>query len=183
MASLIPAGLSVIGGLLSSSSKGKEAQQIQESAAEANRRLEPFVAGGAGAEGTITNALSGGSQAFEQFKQSSGFQSQLREGSRAITGNAAARGLLNSGATLKRLNKFGQDLSEQGFSNFIGQLQTQASRGATAAAGVAGREGAAGVAAAGARSEGAAGFQSGIGQAGKILQPVVTNALGSLFGG
>lgn len=60
--------------------------------------------------------------AYQNFLKSSGFQNMLDTGSKAITGNAAAKGLLNSGSTLKRLTQFGQDLGQQSFSNYLNQL-------------------------------------------------------------
>src|SRR5690606_17284362 len=41
---------------------------------------------------------------------------------KAITGNAAAKGLLNSGSTAKALTTFGQNLGKQSFNDYLGQL-------------------------------------------------------------
>lgn len=51
-----------------------------------------------------------GKAALDNFLDSTGFKFLMDSGSKAITGNAAARGLLNSGFTGKRLTQFGQDL-------------------------------------------------------------------------
>lgn len=65
--------------------------------------------------------------AFQNYLGSSGYKAQLDAGSSAITDNAAASGLLNSGSTLKSLTQYGQQLGssyfQQFFSNLMGLLQ------------------------------------------------------------
>jgi hypothetical protein len=51
--------------------------------------------------------------AFDRFRNTPGYQFGLTEGNRAVEASAAARGGLNSGATLKALTKFGRDYSDQ----------------------------------------------------------------------
>lgn len=168
MASLIPAGLQIVGGLLNKSSKGKEAAGVLAAGAEANAQLQPFTAPGAEANQTILNALSGGAgaeDAFAQFQKSTGFQSQLSAGSAAIVGNQATRGLLNSGSTLKRQTKFGQDLAQGGFQNFLANLSGVANRGASTATAAADITRLTGTEAARTRSAGSEALQTGIGAA------------------
>ncbi len=168
MAALIPAGIAIVGGILSQRAKGKEARALAESGAASRAQLEPFISPGVEASQTISNALSGGPgalDAFRQFQQSTGFQEELRAGSEAIVGQQATRGLLQSGATLKRQTKFGQDLARGGFTNFLSNLQQQAGRGAAAAgagAGISERTGAESARTAGA---GSGALLEGIGQA------------------
>lgn len=79
----------------------------------------------------------GTKNAFQNYLNSTGYQFQLGQGSQAITGNAAARGTLNSGATAKALTQFGQNIGSSYFNNYLNQLgglNTQ--QGNTAAAGV-----------------------------------------------
>lgn len=67
--------------------------------------------------------LGGGDPAaFQKYLDSSGYKFTLDSGSKAITGNAASRGLLNSGSTLKALTQFGQDLASTKMDNYLGQL-------------------------------------------------------------
>lgn len=172
MAALIPAGLSIVGGLLSKSSKNKEAAGIEAAGAASRAQLEPFVSAGADATGTISNALSGGpgaADAFKQFQNSTGFQSQLSSGIEGIVGNQATKGLLQSGSTLKRQTKFGQDLAQGGFQNFLSNLSGQAGRGVQAAGGAASSAQRTGVAAAQARGQGQEGLISGIGSAAQSI--------------
>lgn len=100
--------------------------------------LQGFANTGAQANQVAAGALglqdpAAANAAFQQFQNSTGFLGQLRAGERAITGSAAARGELGSGATLKRLNQFGQDIGQQSFQGFLGNLNTLAGRGQAAA--------------------------------------------------
>lgn len=47
------------------------------------------------------------------YEADPGYQFRMDEGMKSIQGNAAARGLLNSGATLKELTRYGQDVASQ----------------------------------------------------------------------
>lgn len=172
MGAALGIGASIVGGLLGKSAKNKEAQAIAAAGREGAAQFEPFQTAGAGANQQILDALSGGAgaqNAFQQFQGSTGFQSQLAAGSQAITGNQAASGLLQSGSTLKRLNTFGQDLAQTGFSNFLGQLGGVANRGLAGAQGAASALTGTGVQAAQAQGQGASAFQSGLGAAGQGL--------------
>lgn len=87
---------------------------------------------------------------FNNYLNSTGYQFQQQQGQQALTGSAAARGLLGSGATAKALTSYGQGLAGQTFNNYLGQLsglntqqQTSANAGITAGGqvGVAGTAG------------------------------------------
>ena len=60
--------------------------------------------------------------AFNSYLNSTGYDFMFDQGQRGITGSAAARGLLNSGATAKALTKYGQNIGKQYFSDYLGQL-------------------------------------------------------------
>lgn len=159
----------LVGGLFDKKRKDKEASRVGAAGRLGAAQLAPFQEAGVSASQAQANLLglgddAAGDEAFRRFQESSGFQSQLRAGSQAITGNQAARGLLSSGSTLKRLSTFGSDLAKQGFSSFLGQLGGVAQRGLGAATGAAQALTGTGVRAAEARSEGTAGALSGAGQ-------------------
>lgn len=78
---------------------------------------------GAGGDATAANG------AFNNYLDSTGYNFALDQGSRAITGNNAARGLLKSGATAKALTSFGQNLGKSYFDNYLNQLGGVANRG------------------------------------------------------
>lgn len=62
------------------------------------------------------------SAAFNNYKNSTGFQSTLDAGSQAITDNNAAHGFLQSGATGKALTNYGQGVNQQYYQNYMNQL-------------------------------------------------------------
>jgi hypothetical protein len=118
--------------------------------------------------------------AFNNYLGSTGYNFQLDQGTRAITGSAASRGTLNSGSTAKALTQYGQGLGGQYFNNYLSQLSglnTQAANSATqgqnavSAAGGAGSSG--GVAAGTAAQNGGNAMANGISTA--------FNQIGSAF--
>jgi hypothetical protein len=80
--------------------------------------------------GTGANAAN---DAFQNYLNSTGYQFRLGQGMDAITGNAATKGLLNSGATLKGLNTYGQNMASQEFGNYLNQVGQLAQGGLGAA--------------------------------------------------
>lgn len=75
--------------------------------------------------------------AWNNWLNSSDYQFTTKSGTDAINQDMAARGLLNSGATLKAVTQFGQNNAQQYRNNYMNQLLAPASIGANAAAGVA----------------------------------------------
>jgi hypothetical protein len=65
---------------------------------------------------------SGQNESLNNFANSTGMNFVMDQGSRAITGNMAAKGLLNSGSTLKALNKFGQGVGSTYLNNYMDNL-------------------------------------------------------------
>ena len=63
--------------------------------------------------------------AFQNYQNSTGFQFRMGQGMSAITGGAASRGMLNSGATLQGLNDYGQGMGSQEFGNYLSQFGQQ----------------------------------------------------------
>lgn len=162
----------IIGGIAGKLIGGKKAKGLRKAGERAAGVFDPFLEPGATANTAALQALGQGGPGtqdaqFQNFLNSTGFREQLRAGSEAITGNQAARGLLNSGATLKRLNRFGQDLGQQSFQNFFNNLSSIAGRGLTAAGGAAGVLAPSGAAAAGAEAGGNQALVAGLGQAGQ----------------
>jgi hypothetical protein len=56
---------------------------------------------------------------FNNYKNSSGYNFALQQGENAITGSAAAKGLLNSGSTLKALSNYGQNTANNFLQQYI----------------------------------------------------------------
>lgn len=74
-----------------------------------------------GAQG-IQQLLSGDSSGFDAYKGATGFDAAAEMGSRGITGNAAASGLLRSGSTAKGLQSFGNAIQNQYADNYMNRL-------------------------------------------------------------
>jgi hypothetical protein len=69
----------------------------------------------------------GGDQAqtdagFRNFRNNSGYRFMLDEGQDGIVGNAAAKGLMNSGATAKRLSRFRSDLANTTYQQYMSNM-------------------------------------------------------------
>lgn len=78
---------------------------------------------GLGGDATAQN------NAFNRFRDSSGYQFQLDEGNNAITSNQASSGMLHSGATLKARERFGQGLASNYLQNYLAQLNGLSQQG------------------------------------------------------
>lgn len=91
----------------------------------------------AGSQASALLGLGGNTQqaqdAFNNYLGSTGYQFQMGQGTQAIADQSAASGLLNSGATAKGLQQYGQGLASSYFQNYLGQLQGVQNTGMTAA--------------------------------------------------
>lgn len=86
-----------------------------------------IAAAGTPAQGGVAGGSA--SDAFNRYLNSTGYQFQLGQGQNAIVSSAAARGLLNSGATAKALTKYGQNLASTSFDNYLKQLGALSTQG------------------------------------------------------
>jgi hypothetical protein len=98
-----------------------------------NQSLSPLI----GMAGTGANALqallTGDRSGFDAYKGATGYDAIAEQGSRGITGNAAAGGLLRSGSTGKALQAFGTNLQNTFANNYMDRLLQQAGLGFNAA--------------------------------------------------
>jgi hypothetical protein len=101
--------------------------------------LAPSVSAGQGATSLISALLGAGGDtgaadaAFKNYLGSSGYNFMMDQGTRALTGNAATKGLLHSGGTLKAVSDFGQKTGTQYFNNYLTNLGALAGLGQNAA--------------------------------------------------
>lgn len=136
-------------GFLKGGSKTRsQSQSRQESASNSyNRSLSrsrsfneayPFIAGnfrdyvstGNNAIGSISDLFNLGGvpgdgraqAAFDNYLNSTGYGFMRDQGVDSIAANQAAAGLLNSGSTLKGIQRFGTNLAAQYYDNYIGRL-------------------------------------------------------------
>lgn len=81
----------------------------------------------------LARLLGGDSSGFDKYMDATGFNAAAESGSRGITGNAAASGLLRSGGTGQALQKFGNDLRQSYSGNYMDKLLQQAQFGSSLA--------------------------------------------------
>lgn len=62
---------------------------------------------------------------MEQFKQDPGYAFRMSEGMKALENSAAARGGLLSGATMKGIQRYGQDMASQEYTNAFNRYQVE----------------------------------------------------------
>jgi hypothetical protein len=95
---------------------------------------QPYLQGGANASNEMQGLLGIGgdpnaaNKAFNNFLGSTNYKFQLGQGLNAVSGNQAAKGMLDSGSTLKALNNYGQGMAGnalQGYMTNLGNVGTQ----------------------------------------------------------
>lgn len=76
--------------------------------------------------------ITAGATPYRGFTKTPGYDFRMREGMNAIQASAAARGGLNSGATMKALGRFGQDYAASEYGTYLNRLGAMAGVGQTA---------------------------------------------------
>ena len=125
------------------------ANAIQDGTAQMQAQLKPYADAGLPAL-EMQKAMSGSlgpeaqAQAYDNIRNSAGFQDQLRMGENSILSNASATGGLRGGNTQAAMGQFAPALLNQAIGQQYSQLGGLTSIGQNAAAGVgnAGMEGA-----------------------------------------
>lgn len=150
------AGASVLGASAQKKAAGKAADVAQSTANQNNALtreiygnnvgiLSPYVNRG-NAAGNAFNELLGlgaaaapsAASAFDQYRNSTGYQFRVDEGNKAINQGYAARGQLESGAAMKALQARGQNLATDDFKDYLGLLGNQQGVGLSAGSALAG---------------------------------------------
>ena len=155
-AAAIGAGASAVGsvaGGISSGKGAKKAAKIQAQSAREQRalltdiynqnasRFGSEISNGDVAQQRIMDllGLSGNDvNATEVLRSTPGYQFRLDEALRGVNSNAYASGLGLSGATLRALQGTAMGVADQGFNNYLGQVDSVANRGSTAKSNLAG---------------------------------------------
>lgn len=159
VAPLVAAGIasaagSIIGGITGGKGAKKAAQiqaqsvQQQIAANQANMQRiqdlsQPGIDRGNWAGGIYAGLLGQGDQtaakaALDTWRNSSGYQDLLNQGLGAVNANAYARGMGDSGATLKALQTRGANIANQNQQQYLGNLNTLIQTGNSAIGNVAG---------------------------------------------
>ena len=145
----IGAAASVGGGMIARSGARRAAraqERAAQSAEQTQREMferqialqEPFRQGGMTAQQQIMQLLGIGGDASmpgfgsmarpfgqQDFEQDPGYAFRQAEGMRALERSAAARGGLMSGAQMKGIQRFGQDLASQEYGNAFNRFQIE----------------------------------------------------------
>jgi hypothetical protein len=138
------AGVGLVGSQLMKGSVDKssgQAVQVQQQGLEQSRAdLEPWRTAGQTAIPAVSNAAGlngqeGYDAAMAGFHTSPGYQFALDEGIRALDHGAAAKGILNSGDTIKAEMRYGKGLADQDFGTYYNRLWDLSKLGESAAAG------------------------------------------------
>lgn len=111
--------------LFGGSSQQSQSNSHNQAYGTLSSALAPYLSGGGSNYNMLTNALNGGQgsqDAFNNYLNSTGYKAQMQAGDQAITGSAAAKGILNSGSAAKALTTFGQNLAQTGYNNYLSQL-------------------------------------------------------------
>jgi hypothetical protein len=125
---LIPAGAALLGGAMQSRAAGKaadvsaaasdRASDVQREMFERNVELNaPFREAGINALNKLVPLTEYQNFVMDQFQQDPGYAFRMSEGMKGLERSAAARGGLLSGATLKGIQRYGQDMASQEYQN------------------------------------------------------------------
>lgn len=96
----------------------KSAERAQQNALAAQTALaKPYVEAGKTALAEYQKMAPYQSFGMQQFQADPGYGFRMSEGMKALERSAAARGLLQSGGTLKDITRFGQNLASQEYEN------------------------------------------------------------------
>jgi hypothetical protein len=135
------AGSNIIGGLYSGNAARSAAESQMQAANQANElayriyqqnRADqmPFMASGAAALEGVMGGLQPGGRFTREFSpedlargQDPGYAFRMAEGMKALERSAAARGGLLSGATMKGIQRYGQDMASQEYQNAFNRFQ------------------------------------------------------------
>ena len=167
--SAIVAGAATVGssviGAIGSNKAAKEQKKAAKNAANAQKQalaaqealIGPYVQAGKNALAEYQQLAPYQNFGMAQFQADPGYNFRMSEGIKALERSASARGLLQSGGTLKGITQFGQNLASQeyenAFSRYLSEREARmdpyrylAGQGQAAAVGQAGNVGTTGAA-------------------------------------
>jgi hypothetical protein len=147
-------GGAVVGGVVSARGANRAAQAQENSANQANETqwrmfeqnrtdMEPWRRAGVNALGRLEQGLGPDGEfmrnfTMQDFEADPGYGFRMSEGMKALQNSRAGRGMLNSGATLKAITRYGQDAASQEYMNAFNRYQQQVGNRYNRLAGVAG---------------------------------------------
>ena len=188
---IIGAGASIFGGNKAADEQKKAAKKAaklqREALAQQLALTKPYVEAGTNALAEYQKMAPYEDFGMKQFQADPGYNFRMAEGMKGLERSAAARGLLQSGSTLKGIQQYGQNLAsaeyDNAFSRYLSEREARldpyrylSSQGQAAAAGQAANVGSSGAALAeiaAARGNASAAQAAGMGSA-------IGNAFGSI---
>lgn len=107
-------------------------------ATQAGAKFDPFLKTGTAANTMYGNALGlngaeGNAAATGAFQAGPGYQFQMDQGLQALDRGAASRGMLSSGNLIQAEQKYGSDLANQEYQNWLKNLMAGSTSGQQAA--------------------------------------------------
>lgn len=126
-----------VGSALIGSSSAKKAAKSQEKAAKAAAQQQqqalaaqealigPYVQAGKNALAEYQKLAPYQNFGMAQFQADPGYNFRMSEGIKALERSASARGLLQSGGTLKGITQYGQNLASDEYANAFGRYLTE----------------------------------------------------------
>jgi hypothetical protein len=135
-AALIGGGAAILGGAIAGRGASKaagvqaasadRAAQLERDMFERNVELNaPFREAGVNALNKLIPLTDYKDFGMDQFQADPGYGFRMSEGMKGLERSAAARGGLLSGATLKGIQRFGQDLASNEYQNAFNRYQTE----------------------------------------------------------
>ena len=111
-----------------------EAQDtIYQAGQRSINRFDPYSQMGTNGANALNSMYnSDGSMNYDQFRSMPGYQFRMEEGQRAMDNSGAARGMSQSGAQMKALQKYGQGSADQGFNDWFNKQMQMSGMGMNA---------------------------------------------------
>jgi hypothetical protein len=103
----------------------KAAQAQQQALAQQAELAKPYVEAGKNALAEYQKLAPYTPFGMSQFQADPGYQFRMSEGMKALERSAAARGLLQSGGTMKGIQQYGQNLASSEYENAFSRYLTQ----------------------------------------------------------
>jgi hypothetical protein len=126
---IIGAGASIFGGNKAADEQkkaSKKAAKLQKQALAQQLALtKPYVEAGTNALAEYQKMAPYEDFGMKQFEADPGYNFRMAEGMKGLERSAAARGLLQSGSTLKGIQQYGQNLASSEYENAFSRYLTQ----------------------------------------------------------
>ena len=123
------AAAGIFGGNKAADAQKKAAKAQKAALAQQTELVKPYVEAGKNALAEYQKLAPYEDFGMKQFQADPGYNFRMAEGMKALERSAAARGLLQSGGTLKGIQQYGQNLAsseyENAFSRYLSQREAR----------------------------------------------------------